>query len=351
MTPPLPTRRVLLKSAAGLGLSAAWLAAPAVVSAAVGGPQKIIVVTCRGGMDGLSVAPPVGDSEYAGLRGALAIEDGGLPIDGTFALHPRLRALHAMALAGQARIAPAVASLDRSRAHFEAGLALDAKEIASSPTDWLDRTLDILLARQSGARQIIGAARPQILRAKGLEANFPAGDGTLLRPQGQEAARVLGGYVAAAMRSPGGPVLTSISLGGFDSHTNQLAVLDKRLAYLDALLGSVRDGLGPAWQDTVMLVTTEFGRAARPNHTGGADHGTASAALLVGGALKRGGIVGDWPTLKPKALFENRDVAPTLDVRGIFKGVLQDHLGIERQTLDDLIFPASAAAQPIPGLT
>jgi uncharacterized protein (DUF1501 family) len=100
----------------------------------------------------------------------------------------------------------------------------------------------------------------------------------------------------------------------------------------------------------VVIAATEFGRTARVNGTGGTDHGTASTALLLGGALKKGGIVGDWPSLKDGALFEARDVAPTLDMRGLFKGVLHEHLGVEKAALETTVFPGSAAAKPVLGL-
>jgi uncharacterized protein (DUF1501 family) len=152
------------------------------------------------------------------------------------------------------------------------------------------------------------------------------------------------------MREPGGPTVAAISLDGFDSHANQAGLLTTRLAYLDAVLDGVRQGLGPDWKDTVVVVATEFGRTARANGTAGTDHGTASTALLLGGALKPGGIVGDWPTLKQQALFENRDVAPTLDMRSLFKGLLAEHMGVDRAQLDKAVFPDSAAAKPALGL-
>jgi uncharacterized protein (DUF1501 family) len=171
--------------------------------------------------------------------------------------------------------------------------------------------------------------------------------------QGQDAARKLGATVAGFMREAGGPQIAAISLDGFDTHANQGAAtgqLATRLAYLDAVLDGIHTGLGPDWKDTVVVVATEFGRTARINGTAGTDHGTASTALLLGGALKRGGIVGDWPTLKAAALFENRDLAPTLDMRGLFKGVLADHLGVERTALDQTVFPDSGSVSPVAGL-
>src|SRR5437879_2118827 len=168
--------------------------------------------------------------------------------------------------------------------------------------------------------------------------------------QGRDAARALGASLAGFMREPGGPTVAAISLDGFDSHASQAGLLTTRLAYLDAVLDGAHTGLGPEWKNTVVVVATEFGRTARANGTGGTDHGTASTALLLGGALNPGGIVGDWPTLKQQALYENRDVAPTLDMRGLFKGVLAEHMGVDRAALENSVFPNSAAARPVTGL-
>ena len=108
--------------------------------------------------------------------------------------------------------------------------------------------------------------------------------------------------------------------------------------------------MGESWRETVVVLATEFGRTARVNGTAGTDHGTASTVLLLGGALKPGGIVGDWPSLRTAALFEGRDTAPTLDMRSLFKGVLRDHLGVDRAKLDTLVFPDSARVPPLPNL-
>ncbi|MEO8926910.1 MAG: DUF1501 domain-containing protein, partial [Caulobacteraceae bacterium] len=170
---------------------------------------------------------------------------------------------------------------------------------------------------------------------------------------GAAQARKLGATLAGFMVQPGGALVAAVEMDGFDTHAGQGAaqgVLATRLAYVDAFLDGLSAGLGPAWRDTVVVMATEFGRTARVNGTGGTDHGTASTALLLGGALKKGGIVGDWPTLAQKALFENRDTAPTLDMRGLFKGVLRDHLGVDRVKLDTLVFPGSAEAAPVSGV-
>jgi len=160
----------------------------------------------------------------------------------------------------------------------------------------------------------------------------------------------MGSALADFLKAPGGPQLAAVSLDGFDTHANQAGLLALRLASLDALVDGLHAGLGPAWKDTVVLAVTEFGRTARANGTGGTDHGTASAALVLGGALKPGGIIGDWPTLKRTALFEDRDLYPATDLRSVSKGLLADHLGVDRRALDTLVFPESGAVKPVLGL-
>jgi uncharacterized protein (DUF1501 family) len=208
----------------------------------------------------------------------------------------------------------------------------------------------------SGAAMSSPSAAPA-MSAPGAEmsgatnAGGPALQGT--PRQGLPVARKLGATLAGFMIQPGGPQVAAVSIDGFDTHANQGASqgqLATRLAYLDAALDGLADGMGPAWKGTAVVVVTEFGRTSHINGTGGTDHGTASTALLLGGALKAGGIVGDWPTLAQGKLFENRDTAPTLDMRGVFKGLLVAQYGLDRRALDTVVFPDSAAVAPVMGI-
>jgi uncharacterized protein (DUF1501 family) len=105
-----------------------------------------------------------------------------------------------------------------------------------------------------------------------------------------------------------------------------------------------------AWRDTAVIVVTEFGRTARINGTDGTDHGTATVALLAGGALKGGRVVADWPGVKPVNLHEERDLKPTTDLRGVLKGVLKDHLRLDEAALASKVFPDSGRVKPMAGL-
>jgi uncharacterized protein (DUF1501 family) len=424
MNAPL-SRRSLLTQAAGLGVTVSFLGGQAFAAAdGAMAKRKMVVVIARGGMDGLTVSPPIGDPDYAALRGAVAVPaDQALKLDSTFALHPALASVHALALKGQARIAPAIASPDRARSHFEAQDVLEtgAAQVYGVSSGWLNRTLEAM-----GPKKIeglsVGATAPLILRGKVQAASWSPGKGvdetarlpTLLQDlyrsdplmgpafargletesmaeaavmadtasmapgmglqktanttamtppamtptaealaaqrKGREDARKLGSTLAGFMAQPGGPRIAALSLDGWDTHSGQVGQLNTRLTYLDAVLDGLNTGLGAEWNNTVVVVATEFGRTARVNGTGGTDHGTGSTALVLGGGLKRGGIIGDWPTLKQDALFENRDLRPSLDMRGLFKGVLAEHMGVDHAALETTVFPDSASAKPVADL-
>jgi uncharacterized protein (DUF1501 family) len=442
------SRRSALFAATGLGLSVTFLGRQA-FAASEGGmaKRKLVVFICRGAMDGLSVSPPIGDSNYAALRGSIAIPgfdqtDGALKLDETFGLHPKLAAVHALALKGQARIAPAIATPDRARSHFEAQDVLETgvPEADNNGSGWLNRAMEALSAQRKVEAISVGAQAPLILRgrlqaaswspggykdrdarlpailtdlyagdpllspalASGLQTEamakiataMPAADpmtadatmtsaasspdamamqpaamqtagaapGAPQTPQGYaaqygqqaiDAARKIGTTLANFMTEPNGPQIAAVSIDGFDTHANQGGAdgqLANRLRGLDAVLDGLATGLGPEWNNTVVVVATEFGRTAHINGTKGTDHGTASTALVLGGGLKRGGLIGDWPTLQEAKLFENRDTAPTMDMRALFKGVLAEQLGVDRRALDTTVFPNSADVAPAVGI-
>jgi uncharacterized protein (DUF1501 family) len=161
------------------------------------------------------------------------------------------------------------------------------------------------------------------------------------------------GTAAKFLAQPDGPRVGALALDGWDTHYNE-GIAQGRLAQLlgalDAALAAIKTGMGPAWRETVVAVVTEFGRTARINGTEGTDHGTATVALLAGGALKGGRVLADWPGLKGSALHENRDLKPTTDLRAVLKGVLKDHLRADDRALAENVFPGSSNVRPMRGL-
>jgi uncharacterized protein (DUF1501 family) len=158
---------------------------------------------------------------------------------------------------------------------------------------------------------------------------------------------------ATLMRSEGGPEVAVIEAGGWDTHANQggaQGALAQRLAGLDVALRALSEGLGPLWPQTAVLVVTEFGRTAAMNGTRGTDHGTGGCAFLAGGAVRGGRVIADWPGLRQGALLDDRDLRPTLDLRSVFKAVLDEHMRVDARTLSTRIFPDSPGARPLQGL-
>jgi uncharacterized protein (DUF1501 family) len=158
----------------------------------------------------------------------------------------------------------------------------------------------------------------------------------------QQVTRAAANFLA----QPEGPGIAMFDTTGWDTHANQGAgqgALALRLAALDAGLKSLRDGLGETWNRTVVLVATEFGRTVAVNGTRGTDHGTGAAAFLLGGAVRGGRAVGQWPGLASDALYQGRDLKPTTDLRSLMKSVLRDHLQVSQKQLDAQVFPDSGA--------
>ncbi len=158
---------------------------------------------------------------------------------------------------------------------------------------------------------------------------------------------------AEFLRREDGPKVAVFDTTGWDTHANEGAAqgqLAGRLAALDAGLRMLKEQLGPVWDDTAVLLATEFGRTAAINGTRGTDHGTGTAAFLLGGAVKGGRVITDWPGLSTRSLYQGRDLMPTLDLRSVLKGVMQEHLQVPGRALDSTVFPDSQAAKALTGL-
>jgi uncharacterized protein (DUF1501 family) len=159
--------------------------------------------------------------------------------------------------------------------------------------------------------------------------------------------------VAGFLRRPDGPQVAVFDTTGWDTHANEGGAegqLAGRLAALDAGLRILKEELGPTWTNTAVVLATEFGRTAATNGTRGTDHGTATAAFLLGGAVQGGRVIADWPGLSSRALYQGRDLKPTTDLRSLLKGVLSEHLLVASDALETSVFPNSRGATPIKGL-
>ena len=386
----------------GSSALAAGAAIPQALFAHTGGSSRLVVMILRGALDGLAAVPPYGDPDYAGLHRDLAIAgpgivDGALRLDGTFGLHPSLAFLHERYGAGELIVFHAVSSPYRERSHFDGQNVLEngmAKPIGSAD-GWLNRALAGMsrsTTRLSDRAVAISQNVPLILRGDApvmskspqttpdLDEDLLArladlyskddwfsarlseavqtekmADGAAQMQAAPPADRVnaVARMAANLMRSEGGPEVAVIEAGGWDTHANQggaKGALAQRLAGLDKALRSLAEDLGPLWSQTAVLVVTEFGRTAAMNGTRGTDHGTGGCAFLAGGPVHGGRVLADWPGLSKTALLDNRDLRPTLDLRSVFKGVLDEHMHVDARNLAIRVFPDSNGARPLQGL-
>lgn len=409
-----PSRRRLLAAFGAAGASAALSLWPRLNLAATGADTRLLVVLLRGAMDGLHLLPPQGDADYARLRGALAVGDAlqldghfGLHPALPFAhgLYARKQLLPVLAVAppyrqrshfdaqdclengsdrpGGARdgwLGRCVGALAGDAAGVAVAqvmpLAMRGSERVATWSPPLPRPLDDALMMRL---ETLYAADPQLAAAfddalqvedaemaggmagaspnSGASAGTDAGTKNTGTPT-TAAGRRLGGFrlpdaLAAAarrMRGAEGARVGFVEDTGWDTHRGQTQALQRKFGELDAGLRAVEQGLGADWARTVVVVATEFGRTAAVNGSGGTDHGVGGHALLAGGAVRGGRILGDWPGLGARELHEGRDLRATTDLRALFKGLLLTHLGVPEAVIETHIFPDSRAVRAMSGL-
>ena len=358
---------------------------------------RLVVILLRGGLDGLAAVPPHGDPEFALRRPQrLASADEAAPapidLDGMFGLHPDLSPLKAWFDAGELLIAHAIGLTPRRPAHVSAHLAAQrllasGRDTADIRDGWLNRALGGLGA-DAELGLAAGRATPLIFRGPAavrlytpprlpkvqadmlqrldaLYANDPLLQPTFARvraainaEQGRRwrwdpsvrrpTFRVFCDAMGESLAQPNGPRLAALDAHGWDTHAQQSAQLPALFAELVDGLQGLRTSLEPVWRHTVVLVVTEFGRAVDLNRDAGTEHGAASVAFALGGAVAGGRVVGSWPGLNRSGLAESRDLQVTTDLRALFKAALRDHLGLAASFIDDRVFPGSRAIDPLP---
>ena len=212
---------------------------------------------------------------------------------------------------------------------------------------------DSIAAQQGGATAQNLAGAPDMAPAAGAAPPAPNREPAPSAPAAPGAYAEIVRAAAGFLRQEAGPQVAVFDTTGWDTHANEGGAegqLAGRLAALDKGLATLRAELGPVWKDTAVLLVTEFGRTAAINGTRGTDHGTATMAFLVGGAVAGGRVIADWPGLSSRALYQGRDLTPTLDLRSVLKGVLAEHLGVPDRALEASVFPGSERARALPGL-
>lgn len=357
---------------------------PRIAFAAAPTDRRFVFIIQRGAADGLDIVAPMGDPAYAGLRGGLAQGvAGGRKLDGLFTLHPALARLGGFYAAGQALFCHAVASAYRDRSHFDGQNVLETggRLAFAEKSGWMNRLVG-LLPKDEAKGLAVAPAIPMAMRGPvQVESYAPsnlkaASDDLMMRvsalyaedrqldplwrsalatrkltgdiavDDGRNAAAI--GSLAARLMTPAdGARVVMIESGGWDTHSGQVGRLAAQLRGLDALVGAMADGLGPVWRRTMVLVATEFGRTAAVNGTGGTDHGTGAVAMLAGGAVRGGRVMADWPGLGVSALYQGRDLKPTLAVEALVCGAVAGHFGLDPARVAAGLYPAQPGLRPV----
>lgn len=365
-------RRLILSGLASAGIALA----PRIVFASAETDRRFIFVIQRGAADGLATLAPTGDPAFASARGELAVSSaGGAKLDSLFTLHPQMVASARLFGQKQAAFYHAIASGYRERSHFDGQNMLETAGARPYGRDdgWLNRLLALLPPAESKAIAFANAI-PPALRGPATVSSYapsrlPDADAALmervamlyaedaqLAPLWQSATQAeamamgvdasgrggaaAGKLVASLMNGTDGARVAMVETAGWDTHFNQEGRLATALKGLDEMIETLRIEMGPAWEKTLVLVATEFGRTVHVNGTRGTDHGTASAAMLFGGGLADGGkILADWPGLGSHQLHEGRDLKPTARFEHMAVAALSKHYGIDPEKLTRAVFP------------
>ncbi len=358
---------------------------------------RLIVVMLRGAADGLNIVVPYQEREYYEARPSIAIakpgeNDGVIDLDGRFGLHPSLAALMPEWESGRLAFVHASGSPTETRSHFQAQDYLENGTPGNAATydGWLNRLLAVLpdgpptQAINMGA----GGTLPLILSGAqsvsnlgvdaagdpafstdqgGLQTAFDrlyAGDqkvaqiyqsgrqarDTLMQELAVERTEASRGAptperfanttraLAQLMKGNAGTQIAFLELGGWDTHVNERGVLARQLDPLGIGLMTLAEELGDLYQDTTIVVMSEFGRTIAENGNGGTDHGYGNAMWILGGGVRGGKIYGDWPGLSEANQHEARDLAITTDFRDVIASLLTQQFGLGREAIAQ-VFP------------
>lgn len=360
--------------------------------------KRLIVIFLRGAVDGLNVIVPYQEANYYQSRPKIAIpkpglQGGAIDLDGRFGLHPALSSIAPLWKQGTLAFTHACGSPDRTRSHFDAQDYMESGTPGqkNTPDGWMNRLLSVMSTDSPVQALNTSTTTPRILSGKMAVASFELGKNAgrrsaLDRPQiatafdrlyndsdqlgaayreSRAARQTLLADLDAEMKAAnnGAPTadnfpgeamqlgrlmardssiqLAFLALGGWDTHVNQgssQGQLAGRLRPLGQGLANLVQGLGDVYPESAIVVISEFGRTVRENGNGGTDHGHGNVMWVLGGKIKGGKVYGKWPGLDESQLHEKRDLAVTTDFRDVIATLLESHLGLDREKIDQ-VFP------------
>lgn len=398
------SRRSILQSAAGLGagMAVTQMFGDAVMQsslAGVAGGNTLVVLSLRGGIDGLGVVVPHGDASYYKARPTTAVAAASLVCrDAMFGLHPGMAPLQRFWQSGELAAIQATGLAIPNRSHFSAIEAVeDAAPGSSLRAGWINRMVGMNSAPQlfdavqvgststsvavSGdapsvtTRDVVKLQVPGIggwatqryesLQAAWRDARGPLAQGlsdaiAVSKGPGQRLASMGSGsvaYPAASNASAFVPALKSaaqlikadlgtdviaIDAGSWDFHTNygnlSSGNMQSTVSGLAQSLAAFLDDLGTMRSRVTVVTVSEFGRRVAENGSQGFDHGWGNMMLAVGAGVRGGKYYGQWPGLAGSTGSDG-DLKVTTDYRNVLGEIISKR------------FPDRSVTALFPGLT
>ncbi|MDR7280922.1 DUF1501 domain-containing protein [Catenuloplanes atrovinosus] len=381
------TRRGLLGRglAAGFaGLAGAGLSSQLAFAATPHTGDVLVVVSLRGGFDGLSAVVPVGDPDYYAARPGIAVPKSRIVAgDAMFGLHPALSPLVPLWQQGRMAAVHAVGQAAPNRSHFAAMEELErAAAGTATRTGWLDRMLGGLGATGPLAGVAVGSAQPHRgfagpsadLSLRTIDSFTLGGESngrmatalsalySGVSPELATPARSAVGALAAVgavravttdvtypdtplgralrdvarlIKADTGLVAAAVDSGDWDMHEGLAGRMHDNLSGLAGALAAF--AADTALRNVTVLTISEFGRRVAENGSGGLDHGYGNAMLVLGGAVRGGTVYGAWPGLSAARLV-NGDLAVTTDYRSVIGEILRKRCGVSATALAN-VFP------------
>ena len=335
--------------------------------------KNLVVIMLRGGMDGLCAIPIKDDKNFEKLRSKINL-DRTLKLTSDFDLHPALRTFKSLWDENLSAAVHATNIPYTGRSHFDGQNLMESggKIPYQEKTGWLGRGMKT--AGLTGQGLALALPMPLLIRGVPMNNNyFPVGrslpypstlqliqkafreyDEKLLSEnleiilkrdfdnRSRDDAWILASSAGTELSKPDGPKVAVFEVDGFDTHAAQGATDGAHadcLSNYDNIVKSLKSSMTKeAFDNTLIVTLTEFGRTIKQNSSNGTEHGYGSAILMAGGLLKKAQVHTDWPGLKRKELFEGRDLNSTIDARSVYASAMSKVFDVEFERIQKDVF-------------
>ena len=359
--------------------------------------ERLIVIMLRGGIDGLNVLVPYTDEDYYFNRLSIALNppgesNGVIDLDGNFGLHPALQDLMPLWQEKSLAFVNCCGLTNSNRSHFNVQYFMETGTPGDNNNSegWMNRLLGIIHQNNNITQAVsLGSVTPRIFSGSNSVTNLPRGkrskhqlstnnDSQLdqafiqlysgqnevsrMYREGEQSRKILlqelekemimaskgapnsdkfvkeAREIATLMKGNANTQLAYMDFGGWDTHINESNALKRLLPPLGKGLAALRRELGNEYNNTTIVVLSEFGRTVKENGNRGTEHGHGNAMWILGGKIKGGKIYGEWSGLDKSKLHQGRDLPIKTDYREIISYILQKKFQLSSDSLNQ-VFP------------